>query len=397
MQSHKSNHRKVLLISFFNPLEPNSGSGIRSNCLLKNLTELGYTIHLFALSQSDNSCQTEDYPNIAKSYCIPKVAQPKLITLIRSLIHLQPIAVPHFFSKTVHDKFVQFIAGETYHTIIFDYLYTFDLRKHLQNAGRMVIYEHNTEYLMCRDHLKHSRGLLMKPVQLLDYLLLKRYEFKALASANCVVHVWENDLNNFNKDIRAKSIIIPNTLPYKIGHRTKTTSQNNVVFVGSMTHYANTEGILRFIQEVWPEVNALRADVNLLIVGGNPPSEIMKYNGRQNIHVLGFVEDLSEIYRKATLSITPTNIGSGARLKILEAMMHSTLNVVSPKGAEGLDVQDGVHIIIAGDRQGWINKILFYLDNKEKRVLLEKNAHDLVEKYYCYDNYKQAILRCVGD
>jgi len=171
MQSQKTIKKKVLLVSFFNPLEPNSGSGIRSNCLLKNLTELGYTIHLFALSQSDNSSRTKDYPNITKSCCISRVAQPKLITLIRSLIHLQPIAVPHFFGKTVHNKFVQFIEGEKYDTIIFDYLYTFDLKKHLKNAGRTVIYEHNTEYLMSRDHLKHSRGLLMKPVQLLDYLL----------------------------------------------------------------------------------------------------------------------------------------------------------------------------------------------------------------------------------
>ncbi len=115
------------------------------------------------------------------------------------------------------------------------------------------------------------------------------------------------------------------------------------------------------------------------------------------IPVLGYVDDLSPIYEKASIAIAPIYIGSGARLKIVEAMMYSTLNITSPKGAEGLLVEDGRHIVIAIDRQAWISKILFYLDNKRERVVIEKNAYDLVEKEYYYAKYKQVIERCIGN
>ncbi len=389
---------KVLLVSFFNPLEPNSGSGLRSNCLLKSLTELGYKVHLFAFSQTDTSGQLTNYPNVVKSCLVKKIPRSALQALLRSIYFLQPLAISHYITKNIIQAFVQFTSRETYDAVIFDYIYTFALKKHLKDSGgKAIIYEHNAEYIMAQESYKQREKLRLKFIWLIDYFLLRRYEFNALRSVDCVVHVSDHDRDKFSTDIKGKSVVIPNTLPYKKKYEAKTDQENNVVFVGSMFHYANVEGITRFIREAWVDIHSRRRDINLLIVGGNPPPEIQEYNGKYNIQVLGYVDDLSPIYEKASIAIAPIYIGSGARLKIVEAMMYSTLNITSPKGAEGLLVEDGRHIVIAIDRQAWISKILFYLDNKRERVVIEKNAYDLVEKEYYYAKYKQVIERCIGN
>ncbi len=393
-----SDDMRILLVSFFNPLEPNSGSGLRSNCLLKNLGNLGYIVHLFSFSQSDNSSRLKDYPFVEKACFVPRLPRPGLLALLKSILFLQPLAISHFITSDVKKSFVKLTSGESYDAIIFDYIYMFALRKYLQTAKicKITINEHNSEFVMARETYKKQKKLHLVLIWFIDYLLLKRYELNALRSADCVVHVTELDRQNYSGDIKNKSVVIPNTLPYRKEYEVKRDLEKNVVFVGSMAHYANVEGIIRFIQEAWIDIFNLRRNINLQIVGGNPPHDIQKYDGKYNIQVLGYVDNLAEIYEKASIAITPINIGSGSRLKIVEAMMNGTLNIASPKGAEGLQVEDGRHIVIAEGKQAWIDKIIYYLDNKHERTVIEKNAHDLVQKQYFYENYKQVLKQCVN-
>jgi len=387
----------ILLVSFFNPLEPTSGSGLRSNSLLKNLAALGYTVDLFAFSQADEPSQQAAYPNIKRSCFVTRVPQSKLRAGLKSMLLLKPFGVSLYVTDKVIKAFAQFTGGATYDAVIFDHIYTADLKKHMNGSGaRIVINEHNAEHMLSHEYYVHARTLRQKITMYIDSLLLKRYEVSALKAADCTLHISDDCLHHFSEDIKKKSVVVPNTLPYKLTYRAKTTSTNTVVFVGSMGHGANVEGLERFIQEAWIDIHNLRPDVRLLIVGANPPPEILQFHDKYNIHLLGFVENLSEIYQQASMAIAPLNIGSGGRLKILEAMMHSTLNITTPKGAEGLLVEHGINIVIAADKQAWINSILYYLDHVSERTTIEYNAHALVEKLYYYEQYALVINKCIA-
>jgi glycosyltransferase involved in cell wall biosynthesis len=242
----------------------------------------------------------------------------------------------------------------------------------------------------------NQKKLAKKAITLFNTKSIKRYEFKALKEADCIIHVSENDMQQFDEEIANKSIIIPNTLPNKLEFIPKKKVDNNLLFVGSMSHYPNVEGILEFLENVWIDINRERKDINLLIVGKNPPSKLMRYDGKYNVRMLGFVENIQEVYRTAKIAITPINIGSGTRLKILEAMMNSTLNISSVKGAEGLCAQDSKQIIIAGSQREWAEKILYFLDNADERHQIEKNAYELVVNNYYYENYREKLRQCIG-
>jgi spore maturation protein CgeB len=76
-------------------------------------------------------------------------------------------------------------------------------------------------------------------------------------------------------------------------------------------------------------------------------------------------------------------------------MMNSTLNISSNKGAEGLELEDGRNIIIANDMLTWVNDILLYLDNDDKRNRIEKNAYELVMKKYYYRHYREELRKII--
>jgi glycosyltransferase involved in cell wall biosynthesis len=387
----------ILLVSFFNPLEQNTGSGLRSACLLRNLLDLGHTVHLFSFSSKNPGADAPQttYPGIERSCILPRKppSRPTILkALLKSLLFCKPLDISIYITHDVTEAFIRFMQGRQYDVVIFDQLCSFELERYTRKDKiKTIMYEHNAEFVMAKELYKRMAQRYQRLINHANYYLVKKYEFDFLKRAGCSVHVTRNDLLNFPPVIRQKAMVIPNTLPYRNNFAPKTNPGNNVVFIGSMSHFSNVDGILSFLREVWSELHGLRADIQLMIVGGNPPVAIKQYDGKYNVHVLGFVDDLAAIYRNSTLAIIPLRIGSGSRLKILEAMMHDTLNIASPKGAEGLDVQHGKHLVIADTKRDWIQAILYYMDNKAERVLLEKNAHDLVVKLYYYGSYKQKI------
>ena len=389
---------KILLISFFNPLVPSSGSGLRSNSLLKNLIESGHLIHLFTYSGTDNSRALKEYPGIRKSYFMDHKPRMGLATGLKTVLRFHPLALSQFITKDVTRAFIRFTAGETYDAIVFDHLYTYGFRKYLSaRSARTVINEHNAEFVMTRDFLRNQTRWFPKSILFLDFLFTRRFEFRSLGSVDRVIHVSEGDLKEFDSEIRKKSVVIPNTLPYKLEFKRKNHPENTVMFVGAMAHRANVDGLVRFVREAWEDLHNLRPDIALRIVGANPPLEIRAFHGKWNIHVMGYVEDLPGLYEKSKIAIAPVYVGSGSRLKIVEAMMHSTLNIATPKGAEGLPVEDGKHIVIASGKQDWVGAILQYMDDAEARLAMEKHAHELVENLCYYRNYQDVVGRCLAD
>src|SRR4029079_1444016 len=72
----------------------------------------------------------------------------------------------------------------------------------------------------------------------------------------------------------------------------------------------------------------------------------------------GYVADLASLYRDAQVVVVPIQAGGGTRIKEIEALARRRPVVSTPLGVEGLDVVDGVHVLLGDDadaiaRQCW--------------------------------------------
>jgi glycosyltransferase involved in cell wall biosynthesis len=98
--------------------------------------------------------------------------------------------------------------------------------------------------------------------------------------------------------------------------------------------------------------------------------------------VLGFVKDLEKIYSNTGAFIIPLRIGSGIRIKIINAMTRGLPIVSTTVGCEGMDVMNGRHLLIADKAEEFADAVISLLKSKELRISLGKAAHAFCLKKY---------------
>ncbi|HDS30705.1 MAG TPA: glycosyltransferase [Firmicutes bacterium] len=156
-----------------------------------------------------------------------------------------------------------------------------------------------------------------------------------------------------------------------------------VVFVGSFDWQPNVDGALWFIDKVWKKIRESFPEAHLSIVGRKPPPYLSE-KASDSISVTGRVESVEDYVRRASCSIVPLWIGSGMRLKILEAFALGCPVVSTSLGAEGIEITDGEDILMRDDPAGFADAVLQVLTDINLRDRLAKNARMLVEQKYSW-------------
>lgn len=163
------------------------------------------------------------------------------------------------------------------------------------------------------------------------------------------------------------------------------TQRSNVLsFVGPDCNLPNVAGLKWFLDNVWGKLLQEDAHYELQIIGSWSPeriSELLK--GQERVKYLGFVEDLASVL-KDTVMIVPITVGSGIRMKILEAASMGVPFVTTSVGVEGIPVENEVHCLVADTPESFCDAIL-KLQDGELRSRLATNANRLVTERFALD------------
>ncbi len=163
-------------------------------------------------------------------------------------------------------------------------------------------------------------------------------------------------------------------------------AERPIVFVGTMGYYPNRQGMEWFLERVWPRVIAQRPASRLWVVGGWPtwvePGSVYRQPG---VAIRGFVDDLASVWRRAAALVCPLQIGSGTRIKILEAWSHRVPVVSTSVGIEGLDAQSGSHALVADDPGSQAIGLIELLDDADQRQRLAEGGYRLWQERYTLD------------
>jgi glycosyltransferase involved in cell wall biosynthesis len=134
-----------------------------------------------------------------------------------------------------------------------------------------------------------------------------------------------------------------------------------------------------FLQEIYPQVQQQFPEVRLTITGDHANLPLPQAS---NVTLTGFVDDVRPIVASSWISLVPVREGAGTRLKILEAMAMGVPVVSTSKGAEGLEVNNGEHLLIADSAQDFADAVVRLLKEPEVRKDLVFRARKLIEMNY---------------
>jgi len=216
-----------------------------------------------------------------------------------------------------------------------------------QSGARTVLSMHNVESLRFRRELQTARGA-RRLALLTDSVLFDSWEeravrrFDGIATVSALEEAWAR--------VRAPSTpiaVVPNGVDTDYFVPTATAPASRaLVFAALMNYPPNIDAAVWFCDAVLPLIIARHPDVRFRIVGDKPTPQVLALARRPGVEVTGRVPDVRPHMAEAPVVVVPLRSGAGTRLKILEAMAMGRPVVSTRLGAEGLQVTDGVHLLL---------------------------------------------------
>lgn len=256
-------------------------------------------------------------------------------------------------------------------------------------ASARILEEHNSPARWLWERFQREE----MPVQRMRYWLSwqkhRRYEARYLCHFDLVMMVSEADGATTKATIGAAQTaveVVPNGVDCRRNYPGFTVVQpHSLIYSGALTYRANYDAVCFFLAEVLPLIRREIVDVRLTITGATDGVPLHRLPMDESVYLSGYVEDIRPYVSGAAVCIVPLREGGGTRLKILEAMALGTPVVSTTKGAEGLDVVHGEHLLIADEPERFAAYTVELLLRPELRQRLADNARRLVEQKYDWE------------
>lgn len=274
---------------------------------------------------------------------VNKRNQQLLMTLFKEQVTFLDPSIKGIFDKFlfgINRRFIELAKRELDKG---EYTHLFISQSHMGRIAKVVKlnypsvviinFFHNIEVQYAQEYFK-TEGIRAVPF----YLAVKRWETLGCKYSDKFI-----TLNNRDTDLLKKiynkevTIELPTSFDDKFNiERTyegmlNDDEQIDYLFVG-VSFFANIHGVQWFIDNVMPYLKG-----NLYVVGKGMDTVPFK-NIKPNIHIYGFVDDLSEFYYKARIVVSPIFVGGGMKTKTAEALMYGKTIVGTEEAFEGYEV-----------------------------------------------------------
>ncbi len=215
-----------------------------------------------------------------------------------------------------------------------------------------------------------------------------RFEKSAWREVDRVVTMSDKDRNMIEG---GNAIALPNGVDIeRFTPSEEEPEPGRLLFIGSFGHLPNVLALEFFLREVWP---GLAEGVTLHIIAGSRHEYFLDHHrdrvrlnlSQPGIEVEGFVSDVRQAYRRASIVIAPLLASAGTNIKVMEAMAMGKAIVSTPGGVNGLDLQAGSEVIVTEATSAMAQAILDLLKHPEKRRALEHRAREAAVSRFNWD------------
>ena len=243
--------------------------------------------------------------------------------------------------------------------------------KKAATKARCIVTEHEPGVVSASARREEGRGARQRLGSWIRRLAWTRYESRALAQADAVVTFTKKDEEVVRELVRGSATHVAwiplRILPERVG--SDLPIESDLLFVGAFRHPPNVDAAMRLATAIFPRIREARPAARMVIVGPDPPPQLVRAAG-PGIEVTGLVDDLAPHLAGASVVICPLRLGSGMRVKILEACGFGKALIASPQAVEGLGLQPGIEFIAASSDDEFVHCAIDLLSNVERREQL---------------------------
>lgn len=368
---------KIVFVTTSEILGSSNDGGIK--CSMRNLEMLRHIVgveNVFVCAITKN----KDYLSKTTNNAMVFYSDRRKICILKNTIQGKLM-----YGTKVEKTVLAYINQLGCDAIFFDYSRMGTLQEQLPKNMKQILYLQNVE----RDYFKSQ--LKQHPSWLILMLPVIYSEKKAVKNADVIISLNARDASQLSKYYKRNiDLIIPITLDDHF-----ITSQSNefsrqsqklqLLFVGSLFS-PNEYGVNWFINKVMPHVNA-----EFTVVGRGFEKLVNKLK-RDNVNIVGTVEDLGYYYRRADAIVSPILSGSGMKVKTAEAMMHGKPIFATDEALEGYEVKKQKHIYRCNSPQEFITAINTYA-REQSYISFDPEIRSLYLSKYNTSVYLQPLRK----
>jgi glycosyltransferase involved in cell wall biosynthesis len=244
----------------------------------------------------------------------------------------------------------------------------------------IVSFFHNAEFAFFKDKLKVSgfdlRGWAY-------YKKVEYYERMTTEYTDRMVVLNSRDSDELERHYGRKAdFILPTTFDDKFDEKNYSVQNEfdyDYLFLGS-SFFANVEGCKWFIKNVLPYIGGK------MCIAGKGMEKVGFNVSSGRVTVIGFVEDLSELYSKSRVVVSPIFSGSGMKTKTAEALMYGKTIIGTKEAFEGY-IKNNLCMIECNTSEEFIKAINNLMPKIKSNINFDARSH-FVKNY---------STRCVSD
>lgn len=390
---------RVLLLTPQLPYPPEQGTSLRNYNILRGLVQR-YDVTLMSFVTAPPSAEAlEKLSECRKIVTVPVPERTLSGRVKRMLIDPLPDMAHRLRSAAFNQELVDLLRqseggsgkGEMPYDVIqiegIEMAFALEIVRSNIPDSRVIFDDHNAEYelqrrsyLADRTNLKRLHAALYSKVQAGR---LRDYERKICNDADHVVVVSDHDYDLLGAlNLQTPVSVIPNSIDVREYTPNEIVPEDyDLVFVGKMDYRPNVDAVLWFHREVWPLLQIGRPNLSWAIVGKKPHARLDKIGEQTGITITGRVNQVQPYLHGSRICIMPFRVGSGTRLKLIEAMASGKAIVSTTVGAEGFDVESGKQLLIVDEPAAFADTVLALLDDPGRRRELGAAASTFARQY----------------
>ena len=378
---------RILIFTHRVPFPQNGGYQIVVCNTIRGLVNLGHQVSLVALNAKKNhqDISQDDKDLLSKiNYRAYEIdINVSVIDVAINLFSKTSFNIDKYYDQEFEKLLIGELRKTAYDIIQFEglmvSLYLSAVRKH--SKAKIIYRAHNIENQIWQRLSEQKSDPFKKSYLKLHAKRIKNYELQQLNNFDAIgVFTSQDKSTLLEYGTKIPIEILPvglNMDHYKPDYNK--TEVPSLFFLGSLDWLPNREGIEWFLKNFHKDLTDGDLRVHFYVAGNDIPDRFDDYDVMGKIFIQGKVDNALEFMNSKSIMIVPLLSGGGMRVKIVEGMAMQKCIISTSLGAEGINFEDGVNIIIANNQEQFYDAIKLCITDEQYCQNIGLNARKLVE------------------
>ncbi len=358
------------------------GGQISSYYRVDQLTRAGHDVTCLCLAPfGDAQTDPKQLAERCRVVAVRDVPETTPARLAANLFDPLPWPIRRYSSARAASAASELLATASPELIVFNSLHSAPLLPEVRrcSSAPCVLFSPNVQSTIMRLFAEHQTLPHARLYAWLQWRKMRDYESSHVSRFDTVCVYSREDADGLRALSPAATIeISPITLDIN-AMGTPENPEFDLLLTGSFGWLPNVDSLTWFLREIHPRILERRPGTTVRVVG--PGLEMFRDRlASPGVLFTGRVDDIAPFFRTARLLVVPLRIGSGIRVKIVQAFGARLPVVSTSKGCEGLEARDGVHLAVADDPEAFAERVVHLLEDADAGAALAREGRALAER-----------------